>query len=421
MPDILVADKVTISGTKRDQWGRLVAKARIARDGIYEYHGSEIGGEDRIYRILRPSDEVFDRASLESFARAPVTIGHPNEPVRGDGAALRKYTVGNVDPVDMGRETLASGDHFTANLVIDAAEAIETIEGGERELSAGYMSRLDMTPGTDPKHGPYDGVMRSIVADHVAIVPRGRAGPDARIGDDKRYAFGVSTSDPRAAGLAGEGSQPTGTPSSTGDSAMTTRTITLDGSAVTLALADAELVERIMRDANRALETVQAERDAAVQARDTAQTDLAARDGTIEELRAQVSDLEAKSSPEAVAAAAEKMAKDRQGLEDMAKKLGVSNFKPTGDAAADRAALFKEKRGTATYDSLKERFGDNVDTAITARLDEMASVSGSEGYGSHSPAPRADEDRMTGDADADRAKALAAQDAFLHPKRNRAA
>jgi hypothetical protein len=41
-----------------------------------------------------------------------------------------------------------------------------------------------MTPGTIDGQS-YDGVMRDIVANHVAIVVEGRAGPDVVVGDSK--------------------------------------------------------------------------------------------------------------------------------------------------------------------------------------------------------------------------------------------
>ena len=50
------------------------------------------------------------------------------------------------------------------------------------ELSAGYAYDADMTAGTF--NGiPYDGIMRNIHGNHVAIVERGRIGADAIIAD----------------------------------------------------------------------------------------------------------------------------------------------------------------------------------------------------------------------------------------------
>ena len=42
-----------------------------------------------------------------------------------------------------------------------------------------------MTPGVTPEGEKYDGVMRDIVGNHVALVREGRAGPDVVVGDSK--------------------------------------------------------------------------------------------------------------------------------------------------------------------------------------------------------------------------------------------
>jgi hypothetical protein len=51
------------------------------------------------------------------------------------------------------------------------------------ELSSSYRYRADMTPGTAANGERFDGVMRDIIFNHVAIVERGRAGPDVAVGD----------------------------------------------------------------------------------------------------------------------------------------------------------------------------------------------------------------------------------------------
>ena len=75
--------------------------------------------------------------------------------------------------------------YLKAELAVWDAEAIEGIEDdSNRELSAGYRYRADMTPGS-VNGEPYDGVMRDIMANHQALVPEGRAGPDVIVGDSK--------------------------------------------------------------------------------------------------------------------------------------------------------------------------------------------------------------------------------------------
>ncbi len=40
-----------------------------------------------------------------------------------------------------------------------------------------------MTPGVTPNGEPYDGIMRDIIGNHVALVERGRAGSDVLVAD----------------------------------------------------------------------------------------------------------------------------------------------------------------------------------------------------------------------------------------------
>lgn len=73
----------------------------------------------------------------------------------------------------------------TRPLTVITAEAQALIEADEqRELSAGYRYRADMTPGVTPDGVPYDGVMRDLQFNHVAIVREGRAGPDVHVADE---------------------------------------------------------------------------------------------------------------------------------------------------------------------------------------------------------------------------------------------
>ena len=67
-----------------------------------------------------------------------------------------------------------------------SADGISAIENGEKSaLSSGYRYRADFTPG---RFGGqyYDGVMRGLVGNHVAIVSEPRIGDVGYIGDSRR-------------------------------------------------------------------------------------------------------------------------------------------------------------------------------------------------------------------------------------------
>lgn len=161
--------------------GYLDISARISRSGVYEYNAFELGDlfSDResmsIVRVLRHPDDVFDPASMASFARQPVTDGHPWENVNASN--IKEHQVGACG------ETLTRDGIFVAgNLRITHADAINKVQRGDGELSAGY--RADITRETGEYEGErYDARMRKIIGNHIALVDAGRCGPLCRVGD----------------------------------------------------------------------------------------------------------------------------------------------------------------------------------------------------------------------------------------------
>ncbi|MQX46580.1 DUF2213 domain-containing protein, partial [Sinorhizobium medicae] len=66
-------DLAPIAGTRRTADGYLVADVRTARTGIQLYAGHEVGKpEMATVKVYRPEDQVFDKASLGSYAHKPV-------------------------------------------------------------------------------------------------------------------------------------------------------------------------------------------------------------------------------------------------------------------------------------------------------------------------------------------------------------
>jgi hypothetical protein len=163
-----------------DQDGHLhVSIAPISKSNVCGYYGREIpdGGllrlePDKIYNLYRDPKEL--KQSAESFNGKPLLIVH--KPQTADDHS-HELTVGSVSNVEF------DGTYLTAELVIWDSDAIARIESGEqKQLSSGYRYRADMTPGAINGQ-PYDGVMRDIIGNHVALVAEGRAGADVVIGD----------------------------------------------------------------------------------------------------------------------------------------------------------------------------------------------------------------------------------------------
>lgn len=159
-----------------------VEMSRISKANVCPYRGSEIPNSEKLgldpnktYQLYRHPDELAKAA--HTFDGKPLLIRH--EPVTSD-LPKQSLWVGTL-----GACTFEPPYLITRPLTVISAEAQALIEAEEqRELSAGYRYRADMTPGTTPEGEPYDGVMREITGNHVAIVREGRAGSDVHVADE---------------------------------------------------------------------------------------------------------------------------------------------------------------------------------------------------------------------------------------------
>ncbi len=165
------------------RYGRMrVTDNIISTAMVSEYFGSELknlpefntlGLEvGRKYRLLRCPDELAK--AVESFKGIPLLEGHaedtPDKPRKEERCGV------------VCDDARFEYPHLIGSLVLwdnDAIAGVETEE--QRQLSASYGYTLDMTPG-EFEGEPYDGVMRNIVGNHVAIVRVGRV-PGAVIND----------------------------------------------------------------------------------------------------------------------------------------------------------------------------------------------------------------------------------------------
>ncbi len=149
--------------------GFVRVSAFLARDGLLTYGD----GEDS-WQEIRPREELV-RAAL-SFADAPLTDLHPSEMVTIDTweDVARGHIIGQpyvTEPDETGISYLA------ADLMITSADLLSTIRDGQRELSIGFWARIvDAPEATGARFAQVD-----MLGNHVASVPRGRAGAACRV------------------------------------------------------------------------------------------------------------------------------------------------------------------------------------------------------------------------------------------------
>lgn len=179
MKSYLVRDEMTMTSRQITDEGFLVAPGTLARVGVQAYRARELGMDgdgDRLVRLHRPREEVFAADSLASFEAKPVTLGHPAGN-RVTAENWRDLAVGDV------RDVAEAGEEMRARLIVRDRAAVKAIEGGKTALSNGYTFDLDPTPGVSVTGDSYDGVMRNIRGNHVAIVDFARGGSACRIAD----------------------------------------------------------------------------------------------------------------------------------------------------------------------------------------------------------------------------------------------
>ena len=141
----------------------------IARIGTQDYLARELGldGEpDRPVTVERRPEDVFDPAAIASFEGKDVTYTHPPEMLAPENQS--SYSKGHAENVR--RE----GDFLVADLHLKDPTLISEVRNGIlREVSCGYL--CDYTPSGAGYR------QTNIRGNHIAIVPRGRAGHDVAI------------------------------------------------------------------------------------------------------------------------------------------------------------------------------------------------------------------------------------------------
>ncbi|WP_174847508.1 DUF2213 domain-containing protein [Yersinia artesiana] len=160
--------------------GLLCKDVPIGRTGVQLYGGEELDDiepdSDGEILVERTEDEVFRPETLASFEGMTFTVSHPIEDVTPDNWG--RYAAGHIQNVRRG--TGDQSDLMIADIVVKKAEAIKVIlEEGVDQISAGYDAEYQQT--ARGKARQYD-----IIANHVALVPTGRAGKRCSIGDSKR-------------------------------------------------------------------------------------------------------------------------------------------------------------------------------------------------------------------------------------------
>lgn len=325
-------DAAEVTNTRLTSDGYMVAEAFAVRSGIQIYLGSEVGLADKeLVRVYRPEDEVRNPESLGTFSHAPITLGHPE---KVDAANWKDLAVGEVST-----EAQWVDGKIKLPLILKDQKAIAQVQAGTRELSAGYTCKVDFTSGVTPDGQLYDAIQRDIRINHLAIVPKGRAGSECRIPD--AASWGVS---------------PITTSKKEDEMSDALKTVVLGDKAPRVHAEDAHIIDayRVQRDAE------------AAEAKKKAEEEMAEKEAEIAKKDAEIDALKAKVLSDADLT---KLVSDRAKLLSDAAKV-AEGLKFDGlTPAGIRKAVVEDKLGK---DSMKDRSDDYIE----ARFDLLVGDAG---------------------------------------------
>jgi hypothetical protein len=384
-------DFAPITGSETTEEGYLRVWCRAARTGTQLYRRAD-GTQVREYR---PPEEVSSPDSLSTFGMKPATWGHP--PVLLDAANTKQYQVGYS-----GSQVRYNDGFVEVALVVTDADAIEKIQRKDAtEVSAGYKVDFDPTPGITPEGEEYAGIQRNIRVNHIAIVPRGRAGPEVRLLLDRMDAADAVACTEESARSRGPALQ-SSTPAS-----PVMATVKLDGLEIDLPAEAATAVQSFARDMGRQIQAVTAERDELTSKLDSLQADFdsiayekEAAEGRADALEERVSELEASSSARIDTAELDQLVAARLSTLQRLAPAFDAEFKFDGiDDSSLYTQAFENLTGSAPEADAEPAYIQGVvDGILSARSDSEEDEDGEDG--GEDEAPEGDEDEARSDSTA---------------------
>lgn len=167
---------------------------KIQHNGFAVFHDVKIAdsGNIQVYRNFELSDlpdelkhketlniyrsPVEIKKSVNTFQYLAVTSDHPWDNVNIKN--FKEYSVGLSSDAKFKK-----GDVIARSIVITDADMIVTLQSSEhsKELSCGYFAEIVYEAGTTDKGESYDGYMKNLEGNHIAVVERGKCGGSCRL------------------------------------------------------------------------------------------------------------------------------------------------------------------------------------------------------------------------------------------------
>ncbi len=335
-------DSAQLDGVRETEDGYLVGDVRCARTGIQTYLGVELGlpTMDAI-SVYRPESEVFSRDSLATYPNKPMSNDHPPDNITADN--WKQYAGG-----DLGDEVVRDGEFVKVPFKMMDADLIKAYRSGKREVSMGYTAEIEFGDGVTPDGEPYQAMQKNIRINHMALVDRGRAGSQCRIGDGAKN-WGAS---PITKVL--------------GDKNVDLKTLIVDGLTVETTQDGLASVNKIIDAKNEAVKALKDDEAAHAQALKDKDTELAKKDAEIDALKAAtLSDAEIDAKVQA-----------RSDLLAKAKSVADTDFTGLSDADIKKAAVVA-KLGDAAIEGKTEAY---IDARFDILVDDAAAKDGQDPF-----------------------------------------
>lgn len=184
----MLSDSIAVANRQITPEGFLKGEAAITCVGVQKYFGyelNELNSElqltpQKTYSVFRSPQTVFAEGTIESAKMKPITDNHPLTDL--DSTNCKAFSVGSLG--DTAKNI--NNRQLCFPVIITDKTAVQKIQNGTHQMSAGYMVGLTEEAG-DFEGTPYDltfdGPMK---INHVAFLKDGRCAEGAKIFDKKQ-------------------------------------------------------------------------------------------------------------------------------------------------------------------------------------------------------------------------------------------
>ncbi|MGE7988945.1 DUF2213 domain-containing protein [Lysinibacillus fusiformis] len=152
--------------------GYLTVNVPITRPGVFPYQRQD----GTVQMEAKLPEDIFSDRTIYSARSKPVTDGHPNEPVTIDNYQTYAKGMSHTD-------SRVEDFKLYISLTVTDKALIGKIHEGYNEISIGFLSDVVAESGTY-NGDQYEYVQRNVEINHIAIVEKGRAGPEVAIRSD---------------------------------------------------------------------------------------------------------------------------------------------------------------------------------------------------------------------------------------------